>query len=318
MTPFSEHLKTVHSSHLQADGIQILQVNLGRVCNQACTHCHVNAGPHRTEVMELETIESILETVRKHNIPTVDITGGAPEINSHFRYLIEQLKGLGTHIIDRCNLTILFEPGMEDLPHFFKTNAVEIVASLPCYLEKNVDAARGIGTFKKSIKALQLLNEIGYGDADNRLPLKLVYNPSGAFLPPSQEALEDEFKRELSNRYGIKFNDLLTLANIPINRFGDYLIRSGNFEQYMTTLACNFNTGALEGLMCRHLISVSWDGRLYDCDFNQMLGLSISDECPQTIGDFELEQLNRRDIAVGNHCYGCTAGQGSSCSGSLT
>ncbi len=318
MTPFLEQLKTVHSTHLQADGIEILQVNLGWVCNQACTHCHVNAGPHRTEVMELETIESILETVQKHNIPTVDITGGAPEINFHFRYLIEQLSGLGTHIIDRCNLTILFEPGMEDLPHFFKKNAVEIVASLPCYLEKNVDAVRGTGTFKKSIKALQLLNDIGYGDENNRLPLKLVYNPSGAFLPPSQEALEDEFKRELSSRYGIKFNDLLTLANIPINRFGDYLIRSGNFEQYMNTLACNFNPGTLDGLMCRHLISVSWDGRLYDCDFNQMSGIPISEECPQTIGDFELEQLNRRDISVGDHCYGCTAGQGSSCSGSLT
>lgn len=318
MTPFLERLKKIHSTQLQAGGIEVLQVNLGWVCNQACTHCHVNAGPHRTEVMELKTIESIIEIVQKHNIPTVDITGGAPEINFHFRYLIEQLRKLGTHIIDRCNLTILFEPGMEDLPDFFKKNTVEIVASLPCYLEKNVDAVRGTGTFKKSIKALKLLNEIGYGDGNDRLPLKLVYNPSGAFLPPSQEALENEFKRELSSRYGIKFNKLLTLANIPINRFGDYLIRSGNFEQYMNTLDCNFNPATLDNLMCRNLISVSWDGRLYDCDFNQMLGLPINEECPQTIWDFELEKLNSRDISVGNHCYGCTAGQGSSCSGSLT
>lgn len=317
MTPFIERLKTVRSNYLHAEEIKILQVNLGWICNQTCMYCHVNAGPYRTEIMNLKTIDSVIDIVKEYGIPTVDLTGGAPELNPYFRHLVEGLRSLGTSIIDRCNLTVFFEPGMEDLPRFLKKNSVEVVASLPCYLKENVDAVRGRGVFTKSIEGLRLLNRLGYGGDNGGPSLTLVYNPTGAFLPPSQETLENDFRRELSSRYGIKFNKLLILANIPVNRFNDYLVRSGKYEQYMKTLSCNFNPGTLDGLMCRHLISVSWDGRLYDCDFNQMLGVPLKEECPQTIWEFELEQLNMREISVGNHCYGCTAGQGSSCSGSI-
>ena len=317
MTPFVEQLKDVEYNSLFAEEINTLQVNLGRVCNQACRHCHVNAGPDRKEVMDLETVERVVKIVDRHKIPTVDLTGGAPEMNPHFRYLVKKLGALGTHVMDRCNLTVFFEPGLEDLPEFLIENNVEIIASLPCYLEENVDAIRGKGAFSKSIEALKRLNKIGYGGEKVAPSLKLVYNPSGPFLPPSQESLENDYRRELLERYGVRFNNLLTLANMPINRFGDHLASAGNFDRYMETLATSFNTGTLNGLMCRHLVSVGWDGRLYDCDFNQMLGIPLSSGCPQTVREFDPERLREREIIVGDHCYGCTAGQGSSCAGAL-
>jgi radical SAM/Cys-rich protein len=302
---------------LRAGTLDTLQVNVGKLCNQTCKHCHVDAGPRRAEIMARETAEQVIAAIRQFRIPTVDITGGAPELNPSFRYLVREARKSGSHVIVRHNLTVMFEPGQEDLPELFCGHDVEVVSSLPYFLEQQTDAQRGRGVFEKSIEALHRLNAVGYGKEDSRLILNLVYNPVGAFLPPAQESIEADFKRELRNRYGISFNRLFTITNMPIKRFLDYLRRSGNEERYMRKLVEAFNPATVEGLMCRNLVSVDWTGRLYDCDFNQMLELGVAPELPQTIADFDPEKFARRRIMTGSHCFGCTAGAGSSCGGSV-
>ena len=292
-----------------------LQVNLGKLCNQACKHCHVDASPKRTEIMTLDTVDQVLDAVSFLGVTFVDLTGGAPEMNPHFRYLIQGLKDRGVQrIIDRCNLTILLEPGYEWLADFLVEQEIEITASLPFYVEDNVDRQRGKGVFKKSIDALQKLNQLGYGD---HLELNLVYNPQGAYLPPDQEEIEQVYKKYLATHYDIRFNNLYTITNMPIARFKHYLERSNNYQRYMKKLISRFNSATLAGLMCRTLISVGWDGYLYDCDFNQMLEIPIEHPARPHIGDIRDIVLEGRPIATGSHCYGCTAGSGSSCGGSL-
>jgi len=314
---FERVLSAEGLSPLRATGIFVLQVNVGRLCNQTCHHCHVDAGPDRRESMSRETAEACIRALAASDIQTLDITGGAPEMNPHFRYLVEEARRLNCHVIDRCNLTILTAPGFDYLPVFLASNQVEIVASLPCYLEENCDRQRGDGVFQRSIHSLKLLNELGYGRAGSDLQLTLVYNPVGAMLPPSQETLEADFRRELASRYGIEFTRLYTITNMPISRFLDDLLVSGKFDEYMHTLVAAFNPAAVEGLMCRTMISVDWQGRLYDCDFNQMLELPLNAAAPATIQEFNLSQLLYRQIATGRHCFGCTAGAGSSCRGSV-
>jgi radical SAM/Cys-rich protein len=313
---FDEKL-AAHGLSLRAERVETLQVNVGKLCNQACKHCHVDASPARTEIMTRETIEQVVAAVRRFRFPTVDITGGAPELNPSFRHLVREARGLGTHIIVRHNLTVMFEPGQGDLPDFFREYQVEVVSSLPYFLEQQTDAQRGQGVFRKSITALHRLNAVGYGVDGSGLVLNLVYNPVGAFLPPSQSSIEADFKRELRARYDISFNHLHTLTNMPIKRFLDYLRRSGNEERYLRKLVEAFNPQAVEGLMCRTLISVDWTGRLFDCDFNQMLELGVAPEIPQMISDFEPEKFAGRRISTGVHCFGCTAGAGSSCGGAV-
>jgi radical SAM/Cys-rich protein len=295
-----------------------LQINVGKLCNQACKHCHVDAGPSRTEIMTPETVEQVLTALRRFRIATVDITGGAPELNPSFRYLVSQSRSLGCHVIVRHNLTVMFEPAQHDLPEFFRDHRIEVVSSLPYFLEQQTDAQRGRGVFEKSIEALRRLNVIGYGVEHSGLILNLVYNPLGAYLPPPQQSIEADFKRELMNRYGISFNRLYTITNMPIRRFLDYLRRSGNEERYMRKLIEAFNPATVDGLMCRNLVSVDWTGKLYDCDFNQMLDLQVAPELPQTIADFDPEKFAARRIMTGSHCFGCTAGAGSSCGGAKT
>jgi radical SAM/Cys-rich protein len=301
------------------DRLATLQVNLGYRCNQQCLHCHVNAGPNRKEVMERKTVDQVLAYLEASSATTIDITGGAPELNPHFRYLVQGAIKLGAHVIDRCNLTILFEPGQEDLAEFLATNKVEITASLPCYLEDNVDRQRGAGVFSGSIRALQRLNKLGYGQSDTGLVLNLVYNPQGPILPPSQESLERDYRTHLGKQYGIRFNRLFTLANMPIQRFGSTLISKGQFASYMQLLRDAYNENNLESVMCRSLISIDWRGYAYDCDFNQMLGLPLLvDGRPRVhIASLLNMELEGRPILVKDHCYGCTAGQGSSCGGAL-
>ncbi|MBS0184219.1 MAG: arsenosugar biosynthesis radical SAM protein ArsS [Nitrospira sp.] len=302
---------------LRATGITVFQINVGKLCNQTCRHCHVDAGPDRPETMSLETAEQCVRALAKTDIPTVDITGGAPELNSHFRWLIEQVRGLGRHVIDRCNLSVLLLPSQTDLVGFLADHRVEIIASLPSYRVGQTDAQRGEGVFEKSMEALRLLNRFGYGRPDGGLTLNLVYNPVGAFLPPKQDAIEAQFKKELRTRHGIEFNRLYTITNMPISRFLEFLLESGNYEQYMTRLANAFNPAAAAGVMCRYTLSVGWDGRLYDCDFNQMLELPVDHGTPSHIRNFDPAQLHHRRIVTRNHCYGCTAGSGSSCGGSV-
>ena len=301
---------------LRKHQITTVQVNVGKICNQACQHCHVEAGPKRTESMSLATAERVVLLLQSSRfVNTVDITGGAPELNPHFRRLVSASHAQGLHVIDRCNLTILLEPGFKDLPVFLACNRVEVTASLPCYTRDNVDAQRGRGVFDKSIEALQLLNELGYG-VDPALALNLVYNPLGASLPPAQGGLEADYKRHLQEDFGIRFNRLFTIANMPIRRFDDFLMRTGQKQAYMKLLFDNFNPGTLEHLMCRSLISVGWDGQLYDCDFNQMLDLRVWN--PRTVWDIEsFDAVGFKAIATGRHCFGCTAGVGSSCGGAL-
>lgn len=298
-----------------------LQINVGKLCNQACHHCHVEAGPKRKEIMPHPVARRILDLLEKERgINTVDITGGAPELCPEFPTLVRESRRMGKHVIDRCNLTILFEPGMEGLAEFLTGNQVEIIASLPCYLEENVDKQRGRGVHRKSIRALQLLNSLGYGLPGSKLALNLVYNPLGPSLPPQQGKLEAEYKRELKQRYGIEFHRLFTITNMPIKRFAEALARSGETDKYMALLANHFNAGTVEGLMCRSLVSVGWDGRLYDCDFNQMLDMGLEDGRVDALNIWQIESLSdlaKRSIAVGSHCFGCTAGAGSSCGGSL-
>lgn len=316
--PFDFRLTQAGIFPLQATGITVFQINVGKLCNQTCRHCHVDAGPDRRETMSLETAEQCVRALAKTDIPTVDITGGAPELNPHFRWLVEQVRDLGRHVIDRCNLSVLLLPSQADLAEFMADHRVEIVASLPSYRAGQTDAQRGDGVFEKSIEALRLLNRLGYGRPDSGLTLNLVYNPVGAFLPPKQHAVEAQFKKELRTRYGIEFNRLYTITNMPISRFLEFLIESGNYEQYMTRLANAFNPAAAAGVMCRYTLSVGWDGRLYDCDFNQMLNLPLDHGAPSHVRDFDPEKLHDRQIVTRNHCYGCTAGSGSSCGGSVT
>jgi radical SAM/Cys-rich protein len=302
---------------LRATGIAVFQVNVGKLCNQTCRHCHVDAGPDRTESMSRETAEWCIDALAKTDIPTVDITGGAPELNPNFRWLVERACALGRHVMDRCNLSVLLLPSQADLPEFLATHRVEIVASLPYYRATQTDAQRGDGVFEKSVEALQLLNRLGYGRPGSGLNLNLVYNPVGAFLPPKQEAIETQFKKELKSRHDIDFNHLYTITNMPISRFLEFLVKSGNYEGYMERLANSFNPAAAAAVMCRYTISVSWDGTLYDCDFNQMLDLPVDHGAPSHIRNFDPAQLYRRRIVTRNHCYGCTAGSGSSCGGAV-
>jgi radical SAM/Cys-rich protein len=268
--------------------------------------------------MSRETAEQCIRALAQTDIPTVDITGGAPELNPNFRWLVEQSRALGRHVMDRCNLSVLLLPSQADLAEFLAGHRVEIVASLPYYRASQTDAQRGEGIFEKSIQALRLLNQLGYGRPGSGLSLNLVCNPVGAFLPPQQEAIEAQFRKELRSRHGVEFNRLYTITNMPISRFLEFLLESGNYDQYMERLANAFNPAAAAGVMCRYTISVSWDGTLYDCDFNQMLGLPVDYGAPAHIRDFDPVQLNRRQITTRNHCYGCTAGAGSSCGGSVT
>jgi len=303
---------------LRALRITTLQVNVGKLCNQTCTHCHVDAGPTRTESMTRETVDAVLGVVRRvPELSTVDITGGAPEMNPHFEYLVAQCRAMGRHVIDRCNLTVFFVRDKQHLPTFLADHQVEVIASLPCYLEDNVDQQRGKGVYGRSIEALQLLNALGYGQEGSGLVLNLVYNPLGPKLPPPQATLEIAYRDELATRFGIRFNRLYTITNMPISRFLDDLHRTGQYEAYMDRLVTGFNPASLDGLMCRSLMSVNWDGRLSDCDFNQMLDLPLESTVPQTIHEFDLARLARRQIVTGMHCYGCTAGAGSSCGGAI-
>jgi radical SAM/Cys-rich protein len=299
--------------------LETLQINVGKFCNQACHHCHVEAGPLRTEKMERGTAERLLTLIASYPaLKTVDITGGAPELNPHFRLLVREARRLGKRVIDRCNLTVLFQPGQEDTAEFLGAQQVVIIASLPCYTAENVDAQRGVGVFAKSIDALRLLNTLGYGQADSGLELNLIYNPLGPFLPPAQAELEQDYRQELRAQFGIAFNHLYTLTNMPIHRFRHELERTGQLEAYVTLLAQNFNGQAAQGVMWRNLISVGWDGQLYDCDFNQMLEIPAGGRQRKTIWEISnLVELEREEIAFDDHCYGCTAGAGSSCGGAL-
>jgi radical SAM/Cys-rich protein len=298
--------------------IDTLQVNLGRYCNLACIHCHVESGPTRTEVMNRETVDDVLRFLASSNISALDITGGAPELNPNFDYLVESAVGLGRHVMDRCNLTVIFEPGKDYLPEFFKRHGVELICSLPCYSEENVDRQRGKGTFELSIRALQMLNAIGYGRDDN-LVLNLVYNPVGPHLPPAQEKLEKDYKNILNEQFGVVFNQLFCLTNMPITRYATHLKLRGEYDSYMNLLESSFNRSTLEQVICRNLISVGWEGLIFDCDFNQMLNLPIRDRAgkPLHISSLSIEQVRNHAITVGDHCYACTAGAGSSCGGTL-
>jgi radical SAM/Cys-rich protein len=309
---FKDRILTIQPEPLVSDRIEILQVNVGYKCNMSCKHCHIKAGPQRFEEMTRDTVDVVLRVLRENDgIRALDITGGAPELNPHFKYLIEEARNIGRHVIVRTNLTVFFEKGMEDLPEFYGENAVEVVASLPHYVESDADRVRGSGAFQKSIKALERLNRLGYGAGSDSCKLNLVYNPPGAFLAPSQKTLEEDYRRELRGKFGISFDNLFVFVNMPIGRFREYLVRSRNLEKYREKLVSAFNPETLPGLMCRYLISVRWDGMLYDCDFNQILGLNLDRACPQHIMDFDYSELSRREIAVYDHCYGCTAGQGS-------
>jgi len=313
-----------HDLNLKPVGIETLQVNVGKLCNQACKHCHVDAGPKRTEMMTLDGIDRCLEILgRYEEIKTLDITGGAPELNEHFDYFVVEARRLRKHVIVRHNLTVTLDPhplsakSMEYLPDFFREHQVEVVSSLPYFQEHETDAQRGQGVFEKSIESMRRLNSLGYGKDDTGLLLNLVYNPVGAYLPPAQAAIESQFKSELWNRHGLVFNGLYAITNMPINRFKHFLERAGLYETYMEKLINAFNPAAAEGVMCRNLISVGYDGAIYDCDFNQMLEMRVNHGVSSTIWNFDFEGISRRQIAFGSHCYGCTAGAGSSCGGAV-
>lgn len=316
---FKEKLEGAELYPLTPTGIDIFQINVGYMCNMTCKHCHVDAGPDREEVMTRDTLELCLKALRGTDIETVDLTGGAPEMNPHFEWFVEQVSDMGKHVIVRSNLTILTTtPRYRALPEFFAKHGVEVTCSLPFYSKFRTDRQRGKGTYDKSIEALKMLNDVGYGKEDTDLILNLVYNPNGAYLPGDQEDLENEFKRELQRKHGIIFNSLFTITNLPISRYLNFLLMSGNLEEYMEKLVTSFNPSAAEGVMCRNTISVGWDGTLYDCDFNQMLEMKTNHGSPSHVKDFDLHVLNNREIMINQHCFGCTAGAGSSCGGATT
>jgi radical SAM/Cys-rich protein len=312
---FEEAMQDAGLFPLKPTGIEILQINVGKKCNQTCRHCHVDAGPDRTEMMPDAVVDRCLEVIETTDIPTVDITGGAPELHKRWREVVERARAAGKHVMDRCNLTITLLPNYAYLPEFFAEHRVEVVASLPHYRPKQTDSQRGDGVFEQSIEALRRLNAVGYGKEGSGLVLDLVTNPVGTFLPGNQQALERDWKRQLRRLYGIEFNALYAITNLPISRFLEFLADSGKLEEYMERLVNAFNPAAAAGVMCRNTLSVGWDGTLYDCDFNQMLELPVSPEAPRTIFDFDREALEGREIALGPHCFGCTAGAGSSCGG---
>lgn len=313
-------LKNTDFPPLTRRTLEILQVNLGYLCNQSCLHCHVAAGPTRKEVMPRENIEYILDVLRQPSVHTLDLTGGAPEMNPMFRELVTTARELGVTVIDRCNLTILLEPGHEGTAEFLAENRVQIVASLPCYLEENVDGQRGKGVYDKSMRALELLNALGYGEPGSGLSLTLVYNPTGPYLPPPQERLERDYKDFLADHFGIKFNQLFTITNMPIARFGSTLLSKGEFENYMNLLKDSFSAANLDGLMCLNQLSIDWQGYVYDCDFNQMLSMNIRHPDKRHklhVSEVLTTDLENIPVSIADHCYGCTAGQGSSCGGAL-
>lgn len=318
MQPFIAKLEHAGQS-LTRRSVDVLQVNLGRYCNLACIHCHVESSPARTEMMSRETVDAVLRFLRTSAIPTLDLTGGAPELHRDFDYLVESVRGMGRHVIDRCNLTVIFEPGKEYLPKFLRRHRVELICSLPCYSQENVDKQRGKGTFDASIRALQRLNEIGYGQPGGELVLNLVYNPVAPHLPPPQHELEHKYKKILGEQFGITFNHLYCLTNMPITRYAAHLRLRGEYDGYKEMLEHSFNAATLDQVMCRNLISIGWNGSVYDCDFNQMLELQLSDRAgkPLHIASLSLEEIVDRTVVSGDHCYACTAGCGSSCGGAL-
>ena len=315
MTRFEAHLAE-KNLRLTREKPEILQINVGKLCNLTCMHCHVNAGPKRKEIITRTTLDRILEWLAPTEIPNVDLTGGAPEMIPDFRHLVSEVKRQGRHVIDRCNLTILLEPGYEGLAEFLREHRVEIVASMPCYSAENVNAQRGDGVFDASIAALRLLNSLGYGTREE-LPLHLVYNPVGAFLPGDQAELEADYKRELAAHFGIRFHRLYTITNMPIARFSSWLRHEGRLDEYMEALVAAFNPASVNGLMCRNTISVGWRGEVYDCDFNQQLGLQLGNGNPLFLWDLDPVTFDEHAIRMADHCFGCTAGAGSSCGGAL-
>lgn len=321
IVPFQQKLETIGMYPLRPTGINILQINMGKMCNQVCAHCHVDAGPDRKEIMTRDIMNYCIDVIKNNaDITTVDLTGGAPEMNPDFIWFVEKMKEANprVHIIVRCNLTIIVaNKKYYGLPEFYKNHRLEVVSSLPFYTKDRTDRQRGNGVFENSIKALKMLNDVGYGMEGSDLVLNLVYNPAGAFLPPSQDALEKEYKQSLLKDFGIRFNNLFAITNLPISRYLDYLIKSGNYEKYMEKLVAAFNPAAAANVMCRNTVSVGWDGELYDCDFNQMLELK-TETAHQHISSFNIKELNGRNIVINQHCYGCTAGAGSSCGGAVT
>lgn len=315
---FSKKL-LVHHLVLSRNSVSTLQINLGKLCNQACHHCHVEAGPLRSEIMTEKTVDRIIELMKSEkNLKSIDLTGGAPEMNHYFKKLVTAARAMNLEVIDRCNLTIFYEPGFSDLPEFLKEQKVHVIASMPCYTKDNVDKQRGRGVFDKSIEGIKKLNSLGFGIAGTGLVLDLVYNPGGAFLPGEQKKLESDYKRELKSFFNLEFNQLYTITNMPIKRFLEDLNRQGKYEEYMTLLVNNFNPHAADSVMCKTLISIGWDGQIYDCDFNQMLEMPVA-YTKTTLWDIEkLSDFENKTIALGDHCYGCTAGAGSSCGGALT
>jgi len=318
LIPFQQKLEETGLFPLKPLHLEIFQVNIGKMCNQTCRHCHVDAGPDRKEIMTKETMQQCIDVLQNNpQLKTVDLTGGAPEMNPNFRWFVEEIKKLDRHVIVRCNLTIILaNKKYHDLPEFYKLHNIEVVSSLPFYTQDRTDRQRGGGVFEQSIKALQMLNKVGYGKEESKLILNLVYNPAGAFLPPSQATLEKEYKQALTQQYGIEFNNLFAITNLPISRYLDYLLSTGNYESYMEKLVNAYNPIAAENVMCRNTISIGWDGYLYDCDFNQMLELKVNSNSKH-ISDFNITALNKREIIIGQHCYGCTAGSGSSCGGAV-
>lgn len=316
LRPFREQLARDGMFPLKPTGIEIFQINIGKQCNQTCKHCHVDAGPDRQEIMTKEIMQQCIDVLALSPIPVVDITGGAPEMHADFRWLVEECTRIGKKVLVRCNLTIILaNKKFNDLPEFYRQHGVEVISSLPFYNALRTDRQRGEGVFDSSIQALRMLNEVGYGMVGSNLTLNLVYNPAGALLPGDQEELELQFKEILAKQYGIYFNSLYTITNMPISRFLEYLVDSGNYEKYMQKLVQSYNPSAAQNVMCRNTISVGWDGYIYDCDFNQMLNLRVDGNAPQHVSDFDLNQLNNREIILHQHCYGCTAGAGSSCGG---
>ncbi len=317
LTPFQDKLSETDLFPLKALDVDVFQINVGKMCNQVCNHCHVDAGPDRKEIMTRETMQQCLEAIDKTNCSTIDLTGGAPEMNPDFRWFVEQLSAKGKKIIVRCNLTIIVaNKKYNDLPEFFKKHKIEVASSLPYFTSTKTDAQRGDGVFDKSITALKMLNAVGYGKEGTGLILDLVYNPAGAFLPPEQSALEVDFKKKLKDRFDIVFNKLFAITNLPISRYLEYLVASENYEGYMNKLVEAYNPIAAAGVMCRNTISIGWDGYIFDCDFNQMLDLKVAAK-GQHLKDFDIENLVNRTIIVNQHCYGCTAGSGSSCGGTV-